>query len=75
MTREETIDYLNAVVLEIGSYPSKPAYGLAPFRLYSLWYEKELLETALKHNIDPDSVYFSYEIRDGKGTPFKEKSK
>lgn len=62
MTRKDTEDALTLVK----SLIKPPHYGTS-FKQFKLMYEADLLETALTYGIDPESVMFAYEIKDGRG--------
>jgi len=62
MTRAETQARLD----ELNSDP-KNTCG-STFKVFCNIHEAALYEAALKYGVDPDSVWFAYEIEEGKGT-------
>lgn len=68
MTRPETEKRLQQIIDEFADWNSKNQ-GLDS-KHFRLVYEQALMEAALKHGIDPESVWFYHEIEDGKGQPF-----
>jgi len=61
MTRQKTEERLTACKEE------EKTVDRQSFRALSLIYEIALLEAALKHGVDPDSVWFHHDINAGKG--------
>lgn len=71
MTKNDAVTRLAEVKKQMKELESKGYYGLASFKNFSLIYEEALLEKCIQSGIDPDSVWFHYEVDDGKGIKWK----
>lgn len=65
MTKNEAVCRLKDIKGFMASM--KDYKDLSSFQYFSLIHEEALLEVAIKNDVDPDSVYFAYEIEEGKG--------
>lgn len=69
MTRAEAIQRLEEIKKQMVSLTTYKELG--SLRYFCLIHEEATLEKCLKAGIDPDSVWFHFDVDDGKGIKWK----